>query len=340
MSTVVTMGEMMMRFMPANNLRFEQAGSFDVYYGGDESIVAVSLARLGIETAYVTKLPKNVFGDIAVNQLRMHGVQTDFVARGGERMGLNFYENGAAMRPSKVIYDRAHSAISEAVSNDFDFHRIFSGARWLHVSGITPALSDSMEEVTEDALKTAKAKGLTVSFDLNYRRKLWSQEKARKVITRLMKYVDVCIGNEEDMSITLGFSPAGTDVMKGHLDIEGYKKMFLRLKEQFGFTCIASTLRESRSASDNAWSVIIYDGRDFCVSRKYDIHLVDRGGGGAAFSAGLIYGILKKMSLRDTTEFAGAASALKQTILGDFNLVTREEIESVLQGDTSGRVQR
>jgi 2-dehydro-3-deoxygluconokinase len=339
MSTVVTMGEMMMRFMPPNNLRFEQAGSFDVYYGGDESIVAVALARLGIETSYVTKLPTNVFGDIAVSQLRMHGVQTDHIARGGERMGVNFYENGASIRPSKVIYDRAHSAISEASPTDFDFKKIFSGARWLHVSGITPALSDAMEGITETALETAKAMGMTVSFDLNYRRKLWSQEKARKVITRLMKHVDVCIGNEEDMEITLGFSPAGTDVVKGHLNVEGYKEMFLRLKERFGFSTICSTLRESRSASDNAWSVIVYDGTDFCVSRKYDIHLVDRGGGGAAFSAGLIYGILKKMSLKDATEFAGAASALKQTILGDFNLVTREEIESV-QGDTSGRVQR
>jgi 2-dehydro-3-deoxygluconokinase len=340
MSRVVTMGEMMIRLMPPNNLRFEQASCFDAFYGGDESIVAVSLSRLGIDTSYVTKLPKNVFGDIAVSQLRMHGVHTGFIARGGDRMGLNFYENGAAMRPSKVIYDRAHSAISEAVQEDFDFEAIFSGARWFHVSGITPALSDAMERITETALRTAKEKDVMVSFDLNYRRKLWSQEKARKVVSRLMKYVDVCIGNEEDTEITLGFSPSGTNVLKGELNIEGYREMFLRMKERYGFKYIASTLRESRSASDNGWSVILYDGKDFCVSRKYDIHLVDRGGGGAAFSAGLIYSILKQMSLRDAAEFAGAASALKQTVMGDFNLVTLEEIESVIRGDTSGRVQR
>ena len=340
MKRVVTMGEMMIRLMPPNNLRFEQAGTFDVFYGGDESIVAVSLSRFGIETSYITKLPSNVFGDIAVSQLRMHGVDTSFIARGGERIGLNFYENGAALRPSKVIYDRAHSSISEAVPEDFDFEKIFQDAHWFHVSGITPALSIAMEEITERALRTAKEKGVTVSFDLNYRRKLWSQQKAREVITRLMKYVDVCIGNEEDMGITLGLHPAGTDILKGKIDVEGYKEVFLQMKDKYGFKYIASTLRESKSASDNGWSVILYDGKEFCRSRYYDIHLVDRGGGGAAFSAGLIYGVLKQMSLQDIADFAGAASALKQTVRGDFNLITLEEIYSVLQGDLSGRVQR
>jgi 2-dehydro-3-deoxygluconokinase len=270
----------------------------------------------------------------------MHGVNTSFIARGGQRIGLNFYENGAAVRPSRVIYDRAHSAIAEANEEDFDFDAIFSGARWFHCSGITPALSPNMEKITEKALATAKKKGLTVSFDLNYRRKLWSPEKARKVISRLMEHVDVCIGNEEDAAITLGIAPADTDVSKGQLSIEGYKEMFLRMREKFRFRCIGTTLRESRSASDNGWSVLIFDGGEFCVSRKYDIHLVDRGGGGAAFSAGLIYGMLNGMSVRETTEFAGAASALKQTILGDFNLVSLDEVTALLQGDASGRVQR
>jgi len=340
MDKVVAMGEMMMRLMPPNNLRFEQATCFDVYYGGDESIVAASLARFGIDTWYVTKLPKNVFGDIAISQLRMHGVHTDFIARGGERMGLNFYENGAAMRPSKVVYDRAHSAISQAERKDFDFGAIFEGARWFHVSGITPALSQGMEEITLAAMQKAREIGVTVSLDLNYRAKLWSREKARSVISRLVQYVDVCIGNEEDTDITLGFHPEGTDVAKGKLNVQGYKDMFRRMKERFGFRTIAATLRESKSASDNGWSVILYDGSDFCVSRRYDIHLVDRGGGGAAFSAGVIYGVLKGMSLQDIAEFAGAASALKQTIMGDFNLVTLQEVEAVLHGDTSGRVQR
>ena len=340
MNRVVAMGEMMMRLMPPNNLRFEQATCFDAYYGGDESIVAVSLSRFGINTWYVTKLPKNVFGDVAVSQLRMHGVHTDFIARGGERMGLNFYENGAAMRPSKVVYDRAHSAISEAELRDFDFTAIFESTSWFHVSGITPALSRGMEEITLAAMQKAKEKGVTVSFDLNYRAKLWSREQARSVISRLIPYVDVCIGNEEDTDITLGFRPEGTDVAKGKLSVQGYKDMFRRMKEHFGFRTIASTLRESKSASDNGWSVILYDGSDFCVSRRYDIHLVDRGGGGAAFAAGVIYGSLKGMSLQDTAEFAGAASALKQTIMGDFNLATLQEVEAVLHGDTSGRVQR
>lgn len=340
MSRVVTMGEMMIRLMPPNNLRFEQTVSFDAFYGGDESIVAVSLARFGINTAYVTKLPSNVFGDIALNSLRMHGVDTQFIARGGRRIGLNFYENGAAMRPSKVIYDREFSSFADSNVHDYDFDTIFQDVDWFHVSGITPALSDEMAAITKTAIETAKKKKITVSIDLNYRSKLWSPEKARKVMTELMEYVDVCIGNEEDAEITLGFKPSGTDVFKGKLDIEGYKDIFYKMKQKFGFRYIASTLRESFSASDNRWSALVFDGKEFCVSRSYDIHLVDRGGGGASFSAGLIYGLLSKMSLRETTEFAAASSALKQTILGDFNLTTLEEVLDIIKGNVSGRVLR
>ncbi len=340
MSRIVTMGEMMMRLIPPNNLRFEQTASFDVHYGGDESIVAVMLSRLNLDTAYVTKLPDNPFGQMAINHLRSHGVDISLIAMGGKRMGLNFYENGASIRPSKVIYDRADSAIAEAELSDFDFDRIFTGAQWFHLSGITPALSKKTEALTEKALKIAKQHGVTVSVDLNYRRKLWTPEKARKVMIRLMQYVDVCIGNEEDAEIMLGFKPSGTDVYKGEIDIVGYRDIFTQMKKQFGFKYIATTLRESYSASDNGWSVLVYDGKEFCHSRKYDIHLIDRGGGGASFSAGLIFGLVTGMSLRETTEFAAAASALKQTITGDFNLVTLNEVMELVKGDASGRVQR
>jgi 2-dehydro-3-deoxygluconokinase len=340
MSTVVTMGEMMIRLMPRGNLRLEQADSFDAFYGGDESIVATSLARFGVDTAYVTKLPDNPLGRNAEKHLMKHGVDTSFIAWGGERLGLNFYETGVAIRPSKVIYDRAHSAISDADLEDFDFDAIFDGVKWFHVSGITPALSEKTQRLTEHAMKTAKKHSVTVSVDLNYRRKLWSPEKARKVMTDLMEYVDVCIGNEEDAEITLGFKPKGTDVYAGEINIEGYQDIFRQMKKRFGFEYIGTTLRESYSASDNGWSVLVYDGENFHHSRKYDIHLVDRGGGGASFSAGLIYGLISDMSLQNTTEFAAAASALKQTILGDFNLITLDEVNQLLAGDTSGRVQR
>lgn len=340
MSTAVTMGEMMIRLMPRGNLRLEQADSFDAFYGGDESIVAVSLARFGVDAAYVTKLPENPLGRIAASHLQKQDVNTDHIAWGGERLGLNFYETGVAIRPSKVLYDRAHSAIAGAELEDFDFDAIFEGAKWFHVSGITPALSDKTHRLTEHAMQAAKEHGVTVSVDLNYRRKLWSPEKARAVMTKLMEYVDVCIGNEEDAEITLGFKPEDTDVFAGELNIEGYKDIFQQMQERFGFQYIGTTLRESYSASDNGWSVLVYDGKQFHHSRKYDIHLVDRGGGGASFSAGFIYGLLNDMSLAEAGEFAAAASALKQTVLGDFNLVTLEEVNQLLAGDVSGRVQR
>ena len=340
MSRVVTLGEMMLRLMPSGNLRIEQAPAFDAIYGGDESIVAVALARFGLESAYVTRLPDNPLGRVALNSIRSQGVNTDFIVLGGERLGLNFYENGASIRPSNVIYDRKHSAIAEANPSDFNFDQIFDGARWFHVSGITPALSDSTAAVTEAAMAAAKKHGVTVSVDLNYRRKLWSPEKARKVMTGLMQYVDVCIGNEEDAEITLGFKPANTDVFKGEINLEGYQDIFRQMKERFGFKVIASTLRESYSASDNGWSALVYDGKEFCHSRKYEIHLVDRGGGGASFAAGLIYGLIQGKPLQEVTEFAVAASALKQTIVGDFNLVTVDEVTQLMNGDTSGRVQR
>lgn len=334
------MGEMMIRFMPRGNLRFEQANEFEAYYGGDESIVAVSLARFGLDSRYVTKLPHNPLGDICVQKLQMQNVDTQYIVRGGERLGLNFYECGAAIRPSNVIYDRAHSAISEAKAGEFDFDGIFSDADWFHVAGITPAISDSAAELVEAALKSAKAHGVRVSVDLNYRSKLWTPEKAQQVMKPLMQYVDVCIGNEEDAEKVLGFKPGETDVTSAKLDVAGYEKMFRALQDTFGFKYIATTLRESYSASDNGWSALLYDGERFYQTRKYDIHLVDRGGGGASFSAGLIYSLLNGFDIEKAGEFAAAASALKQTIIGDFNLSTLPEVYSLMNGDTSGRVKR
>ena len=337
---VVTMGEMMIRFMPKGNLRFEQAAEYEAHYGGDESIVAVSLSRFGLKSRYITKLPRNPFGDIVINKLREHGVDTEYIVRGGERLGLNFYENGAAIRPSKVVYDRAHSAISEAKPEEFDFDAIFQDADWFHVAGITPAISDTAAQLVTEAVKAAKRHHVTVSVDLNYRSKLWSPEKAQSVMIPLMEYVDVCIGNEEDAEKCLGFKPGDTDVFGGSLDLEGYKSIFKQMKERFGFKFIASTLRESFSASDNGWSALLYDGENFYHTRKYNIHLVDRGGGGASFAAGLIYSLLNSYSIEDAGEFAVAASALKQTIVGDFNLATLDEVKQLMGGDASGRVQR
>lgn len=329
----------MIRFMPKGRLRFEQATEFDAFYGGDESIVAVSLARFGLDSMYITKLPNNPFGQIAINKLREQGVDTSHIARGGERLGLNFYESGVSMRPSSVVYDRKHSAISEAVPEDFDFDMIFDNADWFHVTGITPAISDRAAVLVETAMKSAKAHHVAISVDLNYRGKLWSPEKAKSVMLPLMQYVDVCIGGREDAEKMLGFKPK--DINSGtEINIDSYKNVFRQLTETFGFKFIAFTLRESYSASDNGWSALLFDGREFYRTRKYDIRIVDRGGGGASFTAGLIFGILNNFGVQKTGEFAIAASALKQTINGDFNLTTLNEVYSLMEGNTSGRVQR
>lgn len=330
----------MLRLMPKGNLRFEQATEFDAYYGGDESIVAVSLARFGLDSRYVTKLPCNPLGQIALNKLREQGVDTSCIVRGGERLGLNFYENGVSMRPSKVVYDRRHSAISEAAVDEFDFDAIFADADWFHIAGITPAISDSAAELALAAVKAAKQRGVTVSVDLNYRSKLWSPEKAQSVMIPLMEYTDVCIGNEEDAEKCLGIKAGSTDINSAELDLAGYQDAFRQMKERFGFRFIASTLRESFSASDNGWSALLYDGNEFYHTRNYNIRLVDRGGGGASFAAGLIYSLLNQYDIQKAGEFAVAASALKQTIAGDYNLVTLDEVQQLMNGNTSGRVQR
>jgi 2-dehydro-3-deoxygluconokinase len=337
---VVTMGEIMLRLSSPGNLRFSQANNFDVIYGGGEANVAASLANYGLDAYFVSKLPKHEIGQCAIEALRKQNVKTDYVARGGERLGIYFLETGASMRPSKVVYDRANSAISEAEIGDFNFDEIFEGAEWFHFTGITPALGAKAAALTEAALIAAKKHGVTVSVDLNYRKKLWTPAEAQKVMTPLMQYVDVCIGNEEDAEKVLGFKPGDTNVEKGELELAGYMDMFRRMQEKFNFKYVATSLRESYSASDNGWSALVYDGKEFYHSKKYEVRIIDRVGGGDSFASGLIYGLISGKDYKDALEFGVAASALKHTIFGDFNLVTVEEVEALVGGDASGRVQR
>lgn len=337
---IVTFGEIMLRLSPQGNRRFVQADTFDAIYGGGEANVAVSLANYGHDVAYVTKLPQNEIGQSAVNSLRRYGVDTSCIVRGGSRVGIYFAETGSAMRPSKVIYDRAGSAIAEAEADDFDFDKIMNGARWFHWTGITPAISDRAATLVALACKAAKRQGATVSCDLNFRKKLWTPEKAQSIMRPLMEYVDVCIGNEEDAELCLGFRP-DADVAHGKTDAEGYKTIFEQMAHEFGFKYVASTLRESFSASYNGWKAMIYNGSEFYVSRRYDIEpIVDRVGGGDSFAAGLIHGLLTKPTQSEALEFAVAASALKHTIPGDVNLMSVGEVEALAGGDASGRVQR
>lgn len=337
---IITFGELMLRLSPNGNDRFIQADAFRIIPGGGEANVAISLANYGDEVCFVTKLPKHEIGQIALNAMRRYGVQTDYIVRGGDRIGLYYAETGASMRPSKVIYDRAHSAIAEADNTDFDWDAIMTNAQWFHWSGITPAISDKAAELTLLACQAAKRHGVTVSVDLNYRKKLWTSEKAISVMRPLMQYVDVCIGNEEDAELCLGFKPQA-NVEAGETNAEGYKNIFKQMAEQFGFKYVVSTLRESFSATCNGWKAMIYNGKEFYESRRYEINpIIDRVGGGDSFSAGLIHGLMTKPDQAQALEFAVAASALKHTINGDFNLVSVEEVESLMKGNSNGRVQR
>ena len=341
MSKIVTLGEIMLRLSPEGNDRFIQTDTLRVIPGGGEANVAVSLANYGHDSYYVSKLPQHEIGQIAVNALRRYGVKTDYIARGGDRIGLYYAETGASMRPSKVIYDRAHSAIAEADADDFDFDAIMKGASWFHWSGITPAISDKAAELVRLACEAARRNGVTVSVDLNFRKKLWTSEKAISVMRPLMKYVDVCIGNEEDAELCLGFKP-DADVEGGRTDAAGYEGIFRKMKEEFGFKYVVSTLRESFSATHNGWKALIYNGKEFYQSRRYDIDpIIDRVGGGDSFSGGLIHGLLKyNWDQAAALEFAVAASALKHTVNGDFNLVSEAEVLNLAEGNANGRVQR
>ncbi len=343
MAKVITMGEIMLRLSTPSHERFIQADNFDVNYGGGEANVAVSLAGFGHDAQFVTAVPDNEIGECALAALRKYQVGTKYVAKEGERLGIYFLESGSSVRPSKVIYDRTHSSISTVRPEAFDFDQIFEGVDWFHFTGITPAISDSAAELTEVALKKAKEHGVKVSVDLNFRKKLWTSEKAQQVMTRLMKYVDVCIGNEEDANLVLGFKPEGSDVTSGNLKLSGYQSIFEQMTQKFGFEYCVSSLRVSRSASDNGWSACIYSGKtgEFYHSREYSITpIVDRVGGGDSFAAGVICGLLDGKDFKEALEFGVAASALKHTIPGDVNLVTRKEVETLAGGDASGRVQR
>ena len=339
---VITFGELMVRLQPYNYERFVQADHLEFSFGGGEANVAVSLANYGIDAAYVTKLPAHAIGQAAVNSLRRFGVDTSLIVRGGSRIGIYYNEKGASQRGSVCIYDRAHSAIQEAAPSDFDWDRIFEGADWFHFTGITPALGPNLVEICEEACKAAKARNIKISCDLNYRGKLWTREQARAAMTDLCQYVDVCISNEEDAKDVFGIEAEKTDIYGGKLNREGYQSVARQLAERFGFEKVAITLRESHSAFDNGWSGMLYDAaaNEYCFSKQYDLHIVDRVGGGDSFGGGLIYSLLTGKTTQQAVEFAVAASALKHSVEGDYNMVTVAEVEKLAGGDGSGRIQR
>ncbi len=336
---VITFGELLLRLSAPGYNKLFQRGSLDCTFCGGEANVAVSLSNFGIDSAFITKLPNNDVGHAAERALNEFKVDTSRICCGEGRMGLYYLEKGASQRPSKIIYDRVNSAISIASIKDFDWNSIFEGADWFHFTGIDPALSQSMFEITLEACKVAKAKGLTVSCDLNYRKKLWSSENAQKAMKVLLEYVDVCIGNEEDAQMALGIQ-IENDVENANLNIDGYKKIAEKIQKEYGCKYVAFTLRESYSASMNGWSAVLCDSKSFYLSKKYEIQLVDRVGGGDSFAAGLIYGLITKMNNQQAIEFAVAASCLKQTIEGDFNRCSVEDVLTLMNGSGNGRVQR
>lgn len=340
MHKIVTFGELMLRLAPKNYLRFVQSEDYEATFGGAEANVAVSLANYGEDAAFVSKLPAHEIGQAAVNSLRKFGVDTSKIVRGGERVGIYYCEKGASQRPSKVIYDRAYSSISMAKTEDFDWDTILEGVEWFHFTGITPALSDDVAQICIAACRAAKEKGITISCDLNFRKKLWSKEKAGQVMGELCKYVDYCIANEEDAHDVFGIDADNTDIYGGKLSREGYISVAKKLTDRFGFKGVAITLRESKSASDNDWSGMLYTNGEAVFSKKYSMHIVDRVGGGDSFGAGLIYSLLNGYTPAGAIEFAVAASCLKHSIEGDYNLVSLSEVKNLAGGDASGRVQR
>ena len=340
MAKVVTFGEIMLRLAPNGYLRFFQDDQMQATFGGGEANVAVSLANYGMDVSFVTKLPDHAIGQAAINSLRYFGVDVSQIVRGGDRIGIYYLEKGASQRGSVCIYDRAHSAIQEADPSDFDWDVIFEGAEWFHFTGITPALGENVVEICRQACKAAKAKGVKISCDLNYRGKLWTRVQARAAMTDLCQYVDVCISNEEDAKDVFGIEAEDTDIYGGKLNKEGYKSVARQLAEKFGFEKVAITLRTSISASDNDWAAMLYDGTDYCFSKEYHLRITDRVGGGDSFGGGLIYALMNGKSTQEAVEFAVAASALKHSIEGDYNRVSVAEVEKLAGGDASGRVQR
>jgi 2-dehydro-3-deoxygluconokinase len=339
---VVTFGEIMLRLSPPGAERFLQSPVLSATFGGGEANVAVSLAHFGLESVYVTALPDHAIGEAAIRALRAEGVRTDRIVRSGSRVGIYFAETGASQRASTVIYDRAHSAIAELSADAIDWNTVLSGAAWLHLTGITPALGRHAADATARAIRASRAAGTRVSFDLNYRRKLWTEAEAQRVVGPLLRDVDVVVANEEDLQSVLGIHVANTDVSAGRLAIDGFRQAAERVTKDFGPRMVAITLRESVSASDNGWSALLWDAEAgaLLTSQRYDIRVVDRIGAGDSFAAGLIYALISGRTPADALRFAVAASALKHSIPGDFNRVSVAEVDRLARGDASGRVQR
>ena len=338
---VVTFGEVMLRLSPNGHRRFFQDDFFRATFGGAEANVAVSLARFNQDVSFVTKLPVHAIGEGAIYCLRGFGVDTSFIVRGGERVGIYYLEKGADQRSSECIYDRTGSAIALANNDDFDWDEIFKDAEWFHFTGITPALSNKLYEICLNACRIAKERGIKISCDLNYRSKLWTKDDARKKMTELCSYVSICVANEEDAANVFGIDAKGTDVHAGRIEKWGYEEIAKKLSDRFGFECVAFTLRTSHSASVNDWAGMLFDGRKNYYSKEYHIDsIVDRVGSGDSFSAGLIYGIMNGFEPQKTIDFAVAASCLKHSIEGDFNRVLVSEVEKLMNGNSSGRIQR
>ncbi len=342
MTDFLSFGEIMLRLKSPGHERYFQSPQLEATFGGGEANVAVSLANYGLDAGFVSALPDNDIGESAIRELRRYGVDTSRVVRQGDRVGIYFLETGSNQRPSKVVYDRAHSSICEAGSGDFDWAEIFKGAKWFHITGITPALSQSAADLSLEACKAAKDAGVTVSCDFNFRGKLWKYDKsAPEVMRELVKYVDVGIANEEDCQKCLDIH-ADVDVKSGELDISKYEVLTAKVLETFpDMSVIAVTLRESRSADRNGWSACLRDANGFYLSKQYEItDIVDRVGGGDSFASGLIAGLNFYDARQDSLEFAVAASCLKHSIQGDFNRVSKSEVLNLMGGDASGRVQR
>lgn len=340
---VVTFGEIMLRLSTPGFSRFIQSDRFDVNYGGGESNVAVALSNYGADAYFVTRLPEHEIGQAALNAVRRYGVKTDYIVRGGDRLGVYFLETGASQRGSKVIYDRDGSAVRDLTPDMLNWDEVFEGKDWFHWTGITPALGKNAQECLKAACKAAKKAGVTISSDLNFRKKLWTEQEAQAVMNPLMEYVDVAIANEEDIQKSLGHEAGTTNVETAELDEQGYFELAESIKKEYNFESVAITLRESFSASKNGWSAILHDDKD-CKkptrSKRYEIQIVDRVGGGDSFASGLIYGLLHLDSTQKALEFAVAASCLKHTIPGDFNLVRKEEALKLIESGGSGRVER
>lgn len=340
MGKVVTFGEIMMRLNPEGYLRLVQADTFEVSFAGGEANSAVTLACYGADAEFVTKVPAHEVGQSVINNLRRYGVETRHIVRGGPRLGVFFVEKGASQRPSKVIYDRTGSSIALATMADFDWDEIFLGASWFHFTGITPALGGELPAICLKACQTARGKGIIVSCDLNFRKKLWTSQEANRVMSELMPYVDVCIANEEDAADVFGIVAEGSDVDSGKLNADAYVSVAKQLTERFKFKMVAITLRESISASDNGWGGLLYVDGDVYFSSKYRIHIVDRVGGGDSFGGSLIFALLNGYDPQKAIQFAIAGSCLKHTIEHDYNLVSLQEVEALAAGNVTGRVQR